>query len=56
MIKEQIDFKEMSLNMLLFISVYLAIDASLGSTLGNSTSFIILKTVVRFALIFLVAK
>jgi hypothetical protein len=56
MIKEQIDFKEMSVNMLLLISVYLAIDASLGSALGNSTSFILLKTLVGFALIFLVAR
>jgi hypothetical protein len=56
MIKEQIDFKDMSVNMLLFISVYLAIDASLGSALGNFTSFILLKTIVGFALIFLVAK
>jgi hypothetical protein len=55
MIKEQIDFKEMSVNMLLLISVYLAIDASLGSALGTSTSFILLKTLVGFALIFLVA-
>ena len=56
MIKEQIDFKEMSVNMLLLISGYLAIDACLGSALGNSTSFILLKTIVGNALIFLVAK
>jgi hypothetical protein len=46
----------MSINMLLLISVYLAIDASLGSALGNSISFTLLKTIVGFALIYLVAR
>ena len=56
MIKEMIDFKEMTVKMLLLIAVYLAIDASLGSALSNSTSFILLKTIVGFSVIVLVVR
>lgn len=56
MIKEQIDFKEISVNMLLLISVYLALDASLGSKLGTSISFCLLKTIVGFALVYMAAR